>query len=107
MPNGATKNWVRLCAAIDGFRSRYKCWPSRVLVDPVIYRSLKAIFVQGSFEKLTAQISLITEEGAQVVAVGDRGKRYDYGREGFPDNGPDIRAADWIGICPDSNLAED
>lgn len=106
MPNGATKNWVRLCAAIDGFRFRYKSWPLRVVVDPIIYRSLKAIFIPESFKKLTSKIILDTSNSAQVVAIGDGG-RYDYGREGFPENQPDIRAADWLGICPDSDLAED
>jgi len=28
MPNGDDKNWVRLCAALDGFFGRYGRWPT-------------------------------------------------------------------------------
>src|SRR5262249_16177409 len=35
MPNGHDKNWVRLCAAIDGFRVRYGHWPMRVRIFPI------------------------------------------------------------------------
>jgi hypothetical protein len=30
MPNGIDKNWMRMCAAINGFRARYQRWLVRV-----------------------------------------------------------------------------
>ena len=35
MPNGADKNFVRLCAALNGFRLRYGKWPTRVVIYPI------------------------------------------------------------------------
>ena len=34
MPNGNDRNWIRFCAAVDGFRSVFGRWPVRVRLFP-------------------------------------------------------------------------
>ena len=107
MPNGTTKNWVRLCAAIDGFRSRYQSWPSKVSLDPIIHEDIENLFTEKSIQMLNGKIKLIARANATVVAEDEQGKNYDYGRDGFPSSEPDIRAQDWLDVEPDTSWAED
>jgi hypothetical protein len=43
MPNGASKNWICLCGAIDGSRSRYNKWPTKVRLYPDINANIHEI----------------------------------------------------------------
>lgn len=107
MPNGATKNWIRLCAVIDGFRSRYQSWPSRICLDPIIHEDIKRLFTEKSLEKLTDKIKLIPMNDATVIAEDEQGRTYDYGKDGFSSSKPDIRAKEWLGVEPNTPWADD
>ena len=107
MPNGATKNWVRLCGAINGFRSRYNAWPTRISLDPAIYEDILRLFTEKSLNKLKDNIELLSRDNATVVAEDEQGRSYDYGKEGFPSASPDITANDWLDVHPDTPYADD
>ena len=100
MPNGVSKNWVRLCGAIDGFKDRYDHWPTKVRLKPVYFKSIKSIFKQEDFIKLQDKLKFIIDD-AHIIAEDDDGHAYDYSKEGFPKSKPSLRAKDWLGIKPD------
>ena len=100
MPNGHDKNWIRLCAAIDGFYGQYGRWPTRVRIFPVSLANIRdRLFTPEDFSKIIAKVSLIADE-APIVAEDDLGGSYSYGKQGFPKERPTQRAADWLGVCP-------
>ena len=102
MPNGYDKNWVRLCAAINGFRVRYNSWPTRVRMWKIIVEDLRDnLFTPESFAKLQVKLELVVDERAGHIAEDGRGRYYDYGNEGFSKSNPDIDASFWLGIEPD------
>lgn len=100
MPNGHDKNWVRLCAAIDGFRVRYGRWPTRVRAYPASLADLRDhLFTPEDYAQIIARVALV-EDQAGMVAEDDMGGSYDYGEEGFPDERPSPCAAEWLGVHP-------
>lgn len=101
MPNGYDRNWVRLCAAINGFRLRHKRWPTRIRLTPSMLSNLREdIFTPESFKKIEEHVRFILDD-APVVAEDDLGGRYSYGEQGFPKTQPDIDARFWLGVIPD------
>jgi len=99
MPNGDDKNWVRLCAAIDGFRMRYGRWPKRVRMHALMLGDFYHIFTPADFAKIAHKVELITD-GSQMVADDSKGASYNYGEEGFPSERPKPNAAEWLGVTP-------
>src|SRR5437879_8053751 len=105
MPNGHDKNWVRLCAAIDGFRVRYGRWPIRVRISGALLADIRDhLFTRDDYARILAKLSLIEDESPKVieiVAEDDSGGRYRYG-EGFPVRGRSPGASEWLGVRPRS-----
>jgi hypothetical protein len=100
MPNGHDKNWVRLCAAIDGFRGRYGRWPKRVRLSQQVLTNIRdSLLTPEDFALLGTKVELIADE-VPIVAEDDLGGTYNYGREGFPRERSNPRAADWLGVQP-------
>ncbi len=53
MPNGDDANWVRLCAAVNGFRSRYLLWPTKIRLLPGCLEDLRGhLFSTEAFAKV-------------------------------------------------------
>ena len=101
MPNGYDRNWIRLCAAIHGFRDRYGFWPTRVRMSALALEDLRQnVFTPEAMRKIEQQIQLIADE-ASMVAEDDLGRQYSYGREGFPRGERVVHAETWLGVVPD------
>ena len=100
MPNGESKNWIRFCGAIDGFRSHYNSWPNRVRVPIFFIEELKTVLSPESFAKLESKVILIGDDSPHIAEDG-AGRSYNYGSKGFSKIKPDIRAFDWLGVDPD------
>jgi hypothetical protein len=99
VPNGSDKNLVRLCAAVDGFRSRYKRWPTRVTTDPRCIDDLRDhVLSKEDFARISALLSLVPKERGSFTAEDDQGGKYDYGTEGFAKGEPDVKAYEWFGL---------
>ena len=101
MPNGIGKNWVRLCAAINGFRIRYRRWPTQIRMSEAQIDDVKSVFKADTFKKFESRIKLIADEEATVIAEDECGRQYNYGKEGFPRRKRGLDAETWLGIEPD------
>ena len=101
MPNGHDKNWIRLCAAVDGFRVRHGRWPTRVHMHALSLDDLRQhVFSRPDFAKLEKKIELVAGSKTEMIAEDDCGAQYDYGKEGFPPSRPKPSAAEWLGVKP-------
>jgi hypothetical protein len=100
MPNGESRNWIRFCAVIEGFRARYKKWPTKVRVPETFIEELQEVLTKESFEKLLSKITLIGDE-SPYIAEDKEGESYNYGLEGFSGSQPDLKASDWLDVQPD------
>ena len=100
MPNGRSKNWIRLCAAIDGFRVRYNQWPTKIRLNIIYYESIRSLFKPDDFRELINKLQFVIDD-AHFVAEDDTGRTYDYSKESFPDTKPPIQAREWLGVKPD------
>jgi hypothetical protein len=98
VPNGDEASWVRVCAAIDGFRTRYSRWPARVRLLPAALDALRDhVLTPQGFAVVASVVELVPDEAAPMIAEGAEGELYNYGREGFPRPGPEEPARDWFG----------
>jgi hypothetical protein len=98
MPNGGDRNWVRVCAAIDGFRVRFGRWPRRVRVMPLAFDDLVAhVLTPIGFALVSSSVELVPEEDAGMIAEDGSGAEYSYGQEGFPEGEPDPPTRAWFG----------
>lgn len=80
MANGDDKNWMRLCAAVDGFHVRFKQWPKRVRMEPICYVNLVShVLSPLGFALISTHIDLVPEEGAEFIADDDSGAEHCYG----------------------------
>ena len=82
MPNGESKNWIRFCAAIDGFRARYNHWPRSVRVLDNFPDELKRVLSKEDYKRLTSKIGIIGDN-SPYIAIDETGKSYNYAEEGF------------------------
>jgi hypothetical protein len=110
MPNGNDKNWVRLCCAIDGFRSRYGVWPTTVRAHPFIVRNIRReLLTKQDLRKLNDKTKLIKGpmrmpgDGiagpiVYLIAEDGKGRTFTYGSRRGKVRG--IWARDWLGIEP-------
>ncbi len=106
MPNGEDKNWIRLCAAIDGFKVRFGHWPEEVcLPQSVINGFDHADFKPESMSKIREKITL-TGKDVPFVAQDAQGNQYCYGDEGFPKRRPKVDAKTWLAVEPDGPFQE-
>ena len=100
--NGFDKNFVRLCAAINGFHTAHGTWPTRVRLFAGALADLRDfIFSSESFQALTEKIEQVVDDDAPMVAEDDEGNSYNYGEQGFPDRRPQPSAEEWLGVQPD------
>ena len=88
MPNGHDKNWVRFCAAVDGFRLKHGDWPTRLRVFPGALESLEALFSNEDFRRIQSIIALVADEEGSFIAEDDQGRQHNYGQVGFPPDRP-------------------
>lgn len=100
MPNGHDKNWVRLCAAVDGFHARYGRWPTRVRLFPECLADIRDdLFTPEDYASITAKVALVPDK-ASMIAEDESGASYNYGAEGFRETSPGPSAYEWFGVSP-------
>jgi hypothetical protein len=94
-----------VCAAIDGFRTRYGCWPTRIRLFPGALDGLRDhVLTPEGFAVVASVVELVADESAPMVAERAEGESYNYGREGFPQPRPDEPVREWFGqaiLLPD------
>ena len=100
MPNGHDAGWVRLCGAVDGFRARYGCWPTRILLSPTALAFFRdELFTAEDYARITDKVQFVPREGA-LIAQDDFGRTYNYWADGFPKKPPSPSASEWFGVHP-------
>ncbi len=80
MPNGHSKNFVRLCLVIEGFYDQYGNWPTRVRLSPGVLDNLRSLFSVEDVQKLASKIELAAG-GTGMVAEDDAGGSHIYGEQ--------------------------
>ena len=100
MPNGESKNWVRFCVAIDGFRANYKSWPNRVRVPKFFIEELRTVLSAESFIKLESKINLIGDD-SHFIAEDGAGRSFNYELQRSSTIKLDVSASEWLGVDPD------
>jgi hypothetical protein len=71
MPNGDDATWVRVCASIDGFRTRYGRWPTRVRLFAGALENLRDhVLTPAGFEVVIGIVQLVADDQAPMVADG-------------------------------------
>lgn len=101
MPNGYNKNWIRVQAALNGFRQRFGHWPLKVLLPEGALRDLELlIFTPESMTKIRQKLQLVVAD-VPIVAEDEKGNQYSYGLEGFPKEILGINAGEWLEVSPD------
>ena len=58
MPNGYDRNWIRFCAAVDGFRMRYGRWPDRVRMPA---GGIAYLFRERDLLTITAKVRFVLD----------------------------------------------
>jgi hypothetical protein len=114
VPNGHDREWIRLCLAVEGFRSRYRRWPTRVRLFPGCLKVIRDdLLTPAGYALVAARVELVPDEGAPYIAEDADGLQFNYGTgeaTGKPDitGGtawvPDVGAEEWFGhpeIRPD------
>jgi hypothetical protein len=102
VPNGSDRNWIRFCAAVDGFHHRFGEWPSGVRLGSGYVADLRHILGEDGFGALQEKLPLRIDEQAHFIAEDEAGRTYDYSREGFPQDRPRPSAEEWLGVRPES-----
>ena len=75
MPNGEDKNWVRFCAAVDGFRSDFGRWPVLVRLFPGALEDIRDhILTPEGFAQVAARVQLVPDDGAPMIAEDGTGR---------------------------------
>jgi len=86
MPNGDDQNWTRICAAVDGFRGRYGCWPTSVRLPPRTFANVVGhVLSPAGFALVSSVLEIISDddlaERVAIIAVGDEGTEFRYGED--------------------------
>lgn len=100
MANGHDRNLVRLLLAVEGFRARYRRWPTRVRLDQGYIEDLQRILSDVGFENLTSKLVLVPDPEPGLHAEDDEGGRFSYGGGagggGHQDGKSDIPVQSWL-----------
>lgn len=100
MPNGESKNWVRLLITLSHFRLIYNSWPTSIYLYESFIKELSDKLLEKDFKKLKSKIKLIPNEINPFLAFDAFGNKYDYSR-GTPQPPKTERPADvlsWLDI---------
>ena len=97
MINDEGRNWIRMCAAVDGFRARYGARPTMIKIPSEIIDDLRIDLGDEMFEKVATRVKFIADETG-FIAEDNQGRQFDYAQEGFSKGSPDIPAATWFEI---------
>jgi hypothetical protein len=98
MPNGESRNWIRLLSGIENFYAAYGHWPVRVFVYPFFVQELRQMMKPGEFDQLNSKIELIPEQEATFRYEDHQGRSYDYGHESAAQKFTKPNALKWLNV---------
>lgn len=100
MPNGEDKNWVRACAAMEGFFMRYGHWPTRLRFPRPAFEEFRQLFHPDVLQQFLARFEIVIDDRF-FAAESDGGRRYDYMVEGLPTGPLRCSAREHFGASPE------
>lgn len=98
MPNGESKNWIRLMITLESFYILYGDWPTMIHLYSFFIDELKTMLSSEDFIKLQSKLELISDDENPFLALDKAGNRFDYSRCSPPKGEPKLRAIDWLNI---------
>lgn len=100
MPNGESRNWIRLQITLESFYLLYNKWPSVVRTYPFFIRELQEKLSETDWQRPTSKIRLVPDEDNPFLALDEAGNKFDYARgvPDVPEGQITARAIDWLGV---------
>lgn len=100
MPNGESKNWIRLLITLEDFWLLYNCWPTTIHLYGFFIEELREMLSENDFEKLQSKIKLIPDDNNPFLAVDESGNKYDYchSKPYVPQNKQPVDVRAWLDI---------
>jgi hypothetical protein len=98
MPNGESKNWIRLQITLEGFRSHYGHWPTVISLDPHFIRELQDKLTPADSQKLQAKLQLIPDTGKAFECHDKMGNTFTYGQSLKSKNKNEHDPIKWLNI---------
>jgi hypothetical protein len=98
MPNGESKNWLRLQMALGSFYILYGNWPTIIHLYPFFIEELQKKLSKSDFERLQSKIKLVPDEDNPFLCFDENGNIYSLGKDGPQDGHAAIRAMEWLSI---------
>ena len=88
---------VRVFQTIDGFRSRYGVWPTKLHIRQGSFETFSSHLTALGLELLNSKvvIEIIDEGTGPLSASDDEGRTLEYGWSGEK---PDIDTYEWLGV---------
>lgn len=100
MPNGESKNWIRLLITLNGFRNRYGHWPTAISIEPHFFEELQDKLTPADFKKLQSKLKLIQDDINPFQCHDEMGNQFNYG-EALADKKKDKHnPIEWLNIVP-------
>lgn len=104
MPNGSDKNWMRICFAVNGFRSRHGRWPKEVRISPTLFEDVVGhVLTPAGFALISNVFAIVSDrdlsEKVAIVAVGEFHDEFRYGEESGDLQDPEPSTFDYFGIA--------
>ena len=88
---------VRVFQGIDGFRARYKSWPTKLCLGKAVYKGLSEHLTDFGLRLLQEkiQIEIDANDVSRISACDADGRSLEYGWYG---ESPDIDTYQWLGV---------
>jgi len=100
MPNGESRNWVRLQITLETFHALYGKWPTTIRLYPFFIDGLKKKLSPKDFQTLQSKIKLVPDQENPFLCYDADGNQFDYAHGGnsVPKEKSSVKAIDWLGI---------
>jgi hypothetical protein len=100
MPNGESKNWIRLCITLEGYRSFYGRWPETISLTPDFIEELQNKLTTSDFEKLQSKLKLIPDDTKPFECHDKMGNQFTYSKGLKTVNKNQHNPIKWLNITP-------
>lgn len=98
MPNGESKNWIRLLTTLESFYALHGRWPTIIHLCSSFIDQLEEKLSKKDFERLQSKIKLVPDEDNPFQAFDADGNEFNYTRDISPEGGPSANAFVWLNV---------
>ena len=99
MPNGESRNWIRLTITLGSFYGKYGHWPSAIQLPSFFVSELQRKLSERDFQILQSKVAIAEDDDNPFLASDKSGNSYDYSANGpYGPTDLQVSALDWLGI---------